>query len=66
MPPAHQGFDAGNLTAHQIDLRLIVQAQFLPIQGAAQVGFEGQAIPGLAAISGEKNRRTPRPCILAW
>ena len=36
MLPAHQGLDADHLLATQADQRLVVDAQFLMIQGMAQ------------------------------
>ena len=44
--PPHQGFEADELAARQIDLRLIVQAQLALIDGAPQVDFEPQALLG--------------------
>ncbi len=40
--PAQQGFHADHLAAFEGDLRLVMHAELLPIQGFAQSGFEGQ------------------------
>ena len=42
MAPAHQRLDADDLAACQVDLRLVVQYQFVALDGAAQRAFQGQ------------------------
>src|SRR5882724_13561459 len=46
MRPAYQRFRAGNLACPQIDLRLIVQREFLPLQGAPQTLLDGLTLHG--------------------
>ena len=45
--PAQQGFDAGDQAAAQIDLGLVVQGQFIALDGMAQGGFHLQVSQGL-------------------
>ena len=46
MRPAYQRFRAGNLSRPQIDLRLVVQREFLPFQGAPQTLLDGLPLHG--------------------
>ena len=47
MVPAQQRLDAGDLSAHHIDLRLVVQRKLVALQRAAKCGFQGQALDRL-------------------
>ena len=46
MRPAYQRFRPGNRSRPQIDLRLVVQRQFLPLQGAPQALLDGLPLDG--------------------
>src|SRR5665213_554360 len=45
-PPADQRFGSGNRSSLEIDLRLVVEREFLSIQGAPQVLFDGLPLHG--------------------
>ena len=46
MRPAYQRFRAGNRSCRQIDLRLVVQREFPPFQGAPQTLLDGLPLYG--------------------
>jgi hypothetical protein len=44
MPPAQQGFHAGDLLRPQIELRLVVQGKFVPLQRMTQARFQREPL----------------------
>ena len=66
MGPAYQRFRPCDGSCPQIDLRLVVQREFLPFQGAPQTLLDGLPLHGPDVHGGLEKLIALRPFSLAW
>jgi hypothetical protein len=66
MRPTYQRFRAGNRFRPQVDLRLVVQREFLPFQGAPQTLLDGLPLHGPDVHGWLEKLIALRPFSFAW